>query len=155
MRQLYLSFFISLYLLITSQITIAQENQLESIIKNASDFMSNVVIRSDNVDCVTHFMGVFLDERHIAGELWPVISESFRMTVDADIMDLQQDPLNLLRKIMQVPRENLQRHAQWLENRAQNTTQEEIDEMRKDLDDMEWVWDYCLEYTQDNIILNQ
>ena len=117
--------------------------------------MSNVVIRSDNVDCVTHFMGVFLDERHIAGELWPVISESFRMTVDADIMDLQQDPLNLLRKIMQVPRENLQRHAQWLENRAQNTTQEEIDEMRKDLDDMEWVWDYCLEYTQDNIILNQ
>ena len=142
MKRFYLLFFTSLCLLTISQSVISQENPIDSLIRDTNSFIVNDVMESDNTACQSHFIDGLL--RYTT--LGSLVSESFRLTFDADLMDIQRDPLNFVKKVANPSLTNIQRHAEWLTRKAQYTSQEEIDEMRKDLRDVEAVWGFCLRH---------
>ena len=149
MKHFYLLLFLLLCSLTISQSVIAQGNPLDHLIRDTNDFIVDRVMTSNNSDCGSHFLDTLLNYT----TLGTLMSESFRMTFDFDMMNLlRRDPSSVI-KMTQVSQENIQRYVEWLERRAQNTTQEKIDEMRKDLDGMEAVWDFCLRHP-DKIVLN-
>ena len=151
MKQFYSLSFIILFLLITSQSVIAQEDSLETLIRDTNDFIMDEFTES-NTHCGSHFLDTLIN--YTDTQLGTIISTSFRITFDVDLMDMHRDPFNFIRRMVNPRLESIQRHEEWLERREQNTTQEEINEMREVLDGMEAIWNFCLRHP-DKIVLSR
>ena len=141
MTRLYLSFLVSLCLLTISQRLIAQEAQtiFEQIFHESTDFIVEL-LSSANTTCKERVIHPFLQNT----KLGAISSECFRIIFEGDIRDVRQQTLpEFMERMQYVQSESIDKATEWLDNIAQNTTQEEFDQMQQDFEYLQAEWHTC------------
>ncbi len=142
MNSLYLSIFLLLSIIAaTTNASFQREDPLSELLRDITHFVSSRVIINDNLDCQEATYNLLQDT-----PLGQLMSEFFDVLLE---MDLERFLMNLypgeyIQNKSITSNQNLTEFSAWMEEKKQNTTLEDINNMREELEDLEAQWDSCL-----------